>query len=215
MRSRPLAVASAIIALSTFASACGEDSPEETIGSTPAPAAVAPTTDPAAATTATSPEATNPAPGSTTPPEGADKVDSPITEVAAKNPDLTNLTTALGATGLGATLSTRGPYTVFAPNNDAFAKLGTQLDTLLQPAAKDDLTKILEFHVVKGRIEAKELKDGDLLTTLQGTRLRVSKSGNDIEIGNGLGKAKVVAADQTAGNGVAHVIDSVLTPKKK
>lgn len=214
MRSRPLAVASAIIALSTFASACGEDSPEETIGSTPTVAATSPTTDPATQTSATA-EPTSPAADGSAPAGGGEQVESSITEIAAKNPDLTNLTTALGASGLGATLSEPGPFTVFAPNNDAFAKLGTQLDTLLQPAAKDDLTNILKFHVVSGRVRAKDLKDGDLLTTLQGTRLRVTKSGDEIKIGNGLGQATVVAANQKAGNGVVHVIDTVLTPKKQ
>lgn len=215
MRSRPLAVASAIIALSTAAAACGEDSPEETVASTPAAttAAVPPTTDPAATTPAgaTTPGAPGTPAGST--PEG-EASEGNIIAVAAANPDLTNLTTAIGVSGIAPSLDDKGPVTVFAPNNDAFGKLGTQLDTLLQPASKAQLANILQFHVVKGRVRIKNLKDGELLTTLQGTRLRVTKNGDEVKVGNSLGEATIVAANVKADNGVVHVVDTVLTPKK-
>ncbi|MEH3053472.1 MAG: fasciclin domain-containing protein [Patulibacter minatonensis] len=142
---------------------------------------------------------------------GIDEKDSLATQIS-KNPDLRTLSTALNAAGLGSIVD-RGNYTVFAPNNDAFTKLGTQLDTLLQPGAKSELANILKFHVVRGKVRARKLKDGTLLTTLQGTRLRVTVKDGQTQIGNSLGKAAILVPDAKASNGVIHTIDSVLKPK--
>lgn len=224
MRSRPLAAVLAASVLAFSTAACGGDDE---------PVAAGPTTVPEASPDSpyTTPEAsTDDAPASSDDKTSAD--DTPQTQaekdapkgkangdllpvVAAANPDLTNFTTALGAAGLTATLGQNGPYTVFAPNNDGFAKLGTRLDTLLQPASKAELVNILSFHVVSGDYRLKDLKDGTLLTSLQGTRLRVSKKGDTITIGNKLGDARIVSTNVDAGNGVIHVIDTVLAPKTK
>jgi uncharacterized surface protein with fasciclin (FAS1) repeats len=108
------------------------------------------------------------------------------------------------------TLKGAGPFTVFAPTNAAFSALpaGT-LDALLKPEKKDDLTKILTYHVVAGSVKAADLKDGQKVKTLQGGELTVSIKDGVVTI-NG---AKVTAADLSGSNGVVHVIDAVLLPK--
>jgi uncharacterized surface protein with fasciclin (FAS1) repeats len=118
----------------------------------------------------------------------------------------------LNAAGMTSVL-TSGRYTVFAPNNDAFTKLGTQLDTLLQPANKAQLQNILKFHLVKGKIRSGRLTDGRLLTTVQGSRVRVSTRGNQLLIGNSLSKATILTPDAKAKNGMIHTIDAVMRPK--
>ena len=136
-----------------------------------------------------------------------------IVEIAAANPDFSTLVTAVKAAGLADTLSGPGPYTVFAPTNEAFAKLpaGT-LDTLLQPANKQQLTDILTYHVVPGAVMAKDVKAGPV-TTVNGATFTVSTSGSDVIITDGKGnKSKIVKTDIVASNGVIHVIDTVLLP---
>ncbi len=213
MRTPSFALVSATFAVALFAAGCGDDEPGTAEPGTPQ-ASTAPvpetTPSPAPSTPGGSPDD----PGSE-PPQGSTKAsDDTITESIENSADLTSLKTAVGAAGLGSTLEQPGPYTVFAPNNDAFAKLGSRLDTLLQPAAKSDLANILKFHVVSGELKVKDLKDDELLTTLQGDRLRVSKKGNTVTIGNSLGKTTIVAADTDASNGVIHLVDTVLTPKE-
>lgn len=224
MRSRSVA-AVATISLSLFAASCGGDDPETAApvpttsgGVTLPPEATSTDKDSSDDSKSTSGgPATDQSGQSDVPGEveknGEDTAGDAIPAAAAKNADLTNLTTALGAADLATTLTQKGPYTVFAPNNDGFAKLGTRLDSLLQPAAKSELANILKFHVVSGELKMKDLKDGDLLTTLQGTRLRVDKKGGELSIGNSQGQARIVSTDLTASNGVIHVIDTVLTPK--
>ena len=113
--------------------------------------------------------------------------------------------------GLAETLKGAGPFTVFAPTNAAFAALpaGT-VDGLLKPESKDALTKILTYHVVAGAVKAADLKDGQKVKTLQGQELTVSIKDGKVMI-NG---ANVTAADLTGTNGMVHVIDAVLMPKK-
>ncbi len=213
MRAPSFALVSATIALSLFAAGCGDDEP------TAADPGSSPVTSPSGVPTPTSVVPSTPAgspdDGDTSaPPQGSTKPsDDTITEAVAVSGDLTSLKTALGAAGLESTLEQPGPYTVFAPNNDAFAKLGSRLDTLLQPAAKSDLASILKFHVVSGELKVKDLKDDELLTTLQGDRLRVSKKGNTVTLGNSNGKTTIVSADTDASNGVIHLVDTVLAPK--
>lgn len=211
MHARPIALVTLTLALAGLAAGCGgDDEPEGGVGTT---------TPPVASTSPASPESETPAPDLVPgedgePPQGATTPsDQSITETIEAGSDTSSLKTAITAAGLAKTLEQPGPYTIFAPNNDAFAKLGSQLDTLLQPTAKTDLANILKFHVVPGELKVKDLKDDELLTTLQGTRLRVSKRGNTVTLGNSLGKATIVAQDTDASNGVVHLVDTVLTPK--
>jgi uncharacterized surface protein with fasciclin (FAS1) repeats len=134
-----------------------------------------------------------------------------IVDVAIGSPDHTTLVAAVTAAGLVETLKGAGPFTVFAPTNAAFAALpaGT-VDGLLKPESKDALTKILTYHVVAGAVKAADLKDGQKVKTLQGEELTVAIKDGKVTI-NG---ANVTAADLTGSNGVVHVVDAVLMPKK-
>ena len=143
---------------------------------------------------------------------GANMVPSKnIVENAAGSADHTTLVAAVKAADLAGTLSGTGPFTVFAPTNAAFDKLpaGT-VDNLVKPAMKADLTKILTYHVVAGSLKAADLKDGMKLKTVQGSDLMVSVKDGKVMI-NG---ANVTIADVISSNGVTHVIDAVLMPKK-
>ncbi len=143
----------------------------------------------------------------------APKVEAPkdVVDVAIGSPDHTTLVAAVTAAGLVETLKGAGPFTVFAPANAAFAALpaGT-VEGLLKPESKAALTKILTYHVVAGAVKAADLKDGQKVKTVQGQELTVSIKGDKVMI-NG---ANVTAADLAGSNGVVHVIDAVLMPKK-
>lgn len=207
MHARSIALVSVTLAFAGVVAGCGGDDEPTGNAGTPPTTNSAPNT-PADETPELVPgEEGEPPRGATTP------SDRTITETIEAGSDTSSLKTALTAAGLGATLEQPGPYTIFAPNNDAFAKLGSQLDTLLQPTAKAQLANILKFHVVPGNLTVKDLKDDELLTTLQGTRLRVSKQGNTVTLGNSLGKATIVTQDTDASNGTVHLVDTVLQPK--
>lgn len=130
-----------------------------------------------------------------------------ILELAAENPQLSQLVAAIEAAGLTDALEQAGPLTVFAPNNDAFAQLN-QSDLTALLSDPTSLGDILEYHVVEGSYPSSELSDGDTLTTMEGTDLTVNVDGSTITVGG----AEVVQADIEAGNGVIHVIDGVLQP---
>jgi uncharacterized surface protein with fasciclin (FAS1) repeats len=132
-----------------------------------------------------------------------------IVEIAASNPDFSTLVTAVQAAGLIDTLNSTGPFTVFAPTNDAFAKLpaGT-LDTLLKPENKDQLTAILTYHVVAGSVKAADVVKLDTAKTVQGSEVDITVDGGAVKVDG----ANVVKTDIVAGNGVIHVIDSVILP---
>lgn len=135
---------------------------------------------------------------------GAQAKDIVDTAVAAGN--FKTLATALQAAGLVDTLKGPGPFTVFAPTDAAFAKIPkADLDALLKDKAK--LTAVLTYHVVPGKVMAKDVKAG-MVKTVQGSELTVSTSGG-VMVDN----AKVTATDIAADNGVIHVIDSVVMPK--
>ncbi|NCT83302.1 MAG: fasciclin domain-containing protein [Comamonadaceae bacterium] len=135
---------------------------------------------------------------------GAQAKDIVDTAVAAGN--FKTLATALQAAGLVDTLKGPGPFTVFAPTDAAFAKIPkADLDALLKDKAK--LTAVLTYHVVPGKVMAKDVKAG-MVKTVQGSALTVSTSGG-VMVDN----AKVTATDIAADNGVIHVIDSVVMPK--
>jgi uncharacterized surface protein with fasciclin (FAS1) repeats len=144
-----------------------------------------------------------------------------IVENAANSPIHTTLVAALKAAGLVDTLNSPGPFTVFAPTNDAFAKLpaGT-VDTLLKPESKDTLTKILTYHVVSGKLSAKDIEAGIKaghgkyeMTTVQGGKLTASMKGKKIVLTDEKGgMSTITTANVFQSNGVIHVIDTVLMP---
>lgn len=130
-----------------------------------------------------------------------------IPTIATGAPELATLVTALGAAGLVDTLKGAGPFTVFAPTNEAFAALPAGvLDKLLKPENKDALTKILTYHVVSGKVPSTDVKDG-AVKTLQGDTIKLTTAD-----GVGVNDAKVIKADIMADNGVVHEINAVLLP---
>ncbi len=129
-----------------------------------------------------------------------------IVDTAVKAGNFTTLVTAVKAAGLVDTLKGPGPFTVFAPTDAAFAKVPkAQLDALLADKAK--LTKVLTYHVVSGKVMAKDVKAGKV-KSVEGSELTLATDGGVTVDG-----AKVVAADVAADNGVIHAIDTVLMPK--
>ena len=132
-----------------------------------------------------------------------------LVETAVSVDDLSTLVTAVQAGDLVETLSSPGPFTVFAPTNAAFAALpdGT-VSTLLEPANKSQLQGVLTYHVVPGKLMASDLRDGQILTTVNGAQLEVRIENGTVMVGG----ATVAMADVQASNGVAHVIDAVLLP---
>ena len=148
--------------------------------------------------------------------------DKTIAENAPNAANLTTLVAAVKAASLVETLGTAGPFTVFAPDNDAFAKLpaGT-VDTLVKPENKATLTKILTYHVVPAAatsdVVLKMIKDDGgkhVVKTVEGEELTLALSGDKVTVtdANG-GVATVTQADVLQKNGVVHVIDTVLMPK--
>ena len=136
-----------------------------------------------------------------------------IVQIAAGNSDFSTLVAAVKAAGLVDTLSGAGPFTVFAPTNEAFAALpaGT-LDSLLKPENKGTLTSILTYHVVSGSVFAKDVTAGSVMT-VNGAKFTISIDNGSVFITDGKGhKAKIVKTDIAATNGVIHVIDAVLLP---
>ena len=145
-----------------------------------------------------------------------------IVETAASNPAFSTLVAAVKAAGLVETLSSEGPFTVFAPTNDAFSKLpeGT-VASLLEPANLGTLTSILTYHVVAGKFDAAAVvaaikaNDGAFeVTTVQGGKLVASLDGANVMLKDENGNmSTVVIADVAASNGIIHAIDSVVMPK--
>jgi uncharacterized surface protein with fasciclin (FAS1) repeats len=141
-----------------------------------------------------------------------------IVQNAVNSPDHTTLVAAVKAAGLVDTLSGPGPFTVFAPTNEAFAKLpaGT-VETLLKPENKDTLVKILTYHVVPGRLSAADLiqmaKDGKPLTTVEGEPLIVTVKHHHVILTDAKGGMSTVTIPNVyQSNGVIHVVDTVLMP---
>jgi uncharacterized surface protein with fasciclin (FAS1) repeats len=138
----------------------------------------------------------------------AEKKDIVDTAVAAGN--FKTLAAALQAAGLVDTLKGPGPFTVFAPTDDAFAKLpaGT-VEELLKPENKEKLVAILTYHVVPGRVMAKDVMKLNSAKTVNGKSVTIADRSGAVMVDN----AKVVQADIAASNGVIHVIDSVILPQ--
>ena len=182
MRHTKIAVAAAAVLAITTLAACGSSASSSSTSSAPAAA-------------------------SSTPASSAPAAAGTIVDVAAANPDFTTLVAAVKAAGLAETLSGPGPFTVFAPTNEAFAKLPAGLvDKLLLPANKDVLAKILTYHVVASKVMAADVKPGKV-AIVEGGEITLDTA-NGVTV-NG---AKVTAADVAASNGVIHVIDTVLVP---
>ena len=147
---------------------------------------------------------------------GTAAVASSIVDVAAGDERFSTLVAAVTAAGLAETLSGPGPFTVYAPVNDAFAALpaGT-VETLLKPENKGQLTNILLYHVDDRNLSAAAIPDGSsyFKPILSSERLCITKSSDGVMIADGTGAmANVIIADIQADNGVIHVIDKVLLP---
>ena len=130
-----------------------------------------------------------------------------IVDVAAANPDFETLVAAVTAADLAETLSGDGPFTVFAPTDEAFDALPEGLlDALLLPENKDALTSILTYHVLSGEVMAADVTAGEV-DTVEGSPIEITTDG-----GVKVNDANVVTTDVDASNGVIHVIDAVLVP---
>ena len=140
---------------------------------------------------------------------GHDNMSPSIVELATGNDNLSTLVAAVQAAGLVGVLSGDGPFTVFAPTNAAFAKLpeGT-VESLLKPENKDQLTAILTYHVVSGKVKAADVVKLDSAKTVEGRSISISASAAGVKVD----AANVIMTDIAASNGVVHVIDSVLIP---
>ena len=133
-----------------------------------------------------------------------------IVETAQATPDLSTLVEAVVAADLVETLSGEGPFTVFAPTNEAVAKLPpAELQRLLKPANRDELAKILTYHVVSGDVMAADLSNGQKVKTVEGQEITVTIDGDTVKLND---TATVVQADIETSNGTVHVIDGVLLP---
>lgn len=135
-----------------------------------------------------------------------------IVETAASAGQFETLLAAATAAGLAPALSNDGPFTVFAPTDEAFGALpaGT-VETLLREENRDQLARILQFHVVSGRVGSEALEDGASLDTLAGSRMTFTES----EQGFTVEGARIVATDVEASNGIVHVIDRVIMPPER
>lgn len=192
MRARKFIAAGTIATLALVAAACGDDDDDES-----------------SATTAASAETSPP---ETEPPETSAE-DATIVAIAVDTPDLSTLVQAVQAAELVDTLQSEGPFTVFAPTNEAFAAIpADKLEAIL--ADKELLTKILTYHVVSGSYPAQAVAElpgvdaGAKVPTVEGQELTITVSGDTVTVND----ATVETADVNASNGVVHVIDKVLLP---
>ncbi|AML53009.1 fasciclin domain-containing protein [Falsihalocynthiibacter arcticus] len=139
----------------------------------------------------------------------ADGHSKDIVDTAVAAGSFNTLVAAVGAAGLVDTLKGEGPFTVFAPTDEAFAALpeGT-VENLLKPENKDQLVAVLTYHVVAGKVMSGDLSNNMMATTVQGGDITIMTEG-----GVTVNGANVVSADIEASNGVIHVIDAVILPK--
>jgi uncharacterized surface protein with fasciclin (FAS1) repeats len=138
---------------------------------------------------------------------GMDDEANTIVDIAVSNPNFSTLVTALQKADLVEVLAGEGPFTVFAPTNEAFAKIPEEtLNEIL--ADKEQLTQILTYHVVAGKVMAEDVVSLTSATTVQGGDLAIEVMGNSVMVNN----ANLIQTDIEASNGVIHVIDTVLIP---
>ncbi|MBJ7470171.1 MAG: fasciclin domain-containing protein [Solirubrobacteraceae bacterium] len=178
MRTQKLTAFAAATAIAIFTAGCGDDSDTESSAPASTPAAVEP---------------------ATTEPQD-------IVGVASATEDLSTLVAAVTAAELVETLQGDGPYTVFAPDNAAFEKLGEETVTELTTSKTDDLKAILLNHVVEGDVKAADLEDGQKVATVGGKELTVAIDGDKVTIDG----AAVTMPDVATSNGTVHVIDTVI-----
>lgn len=192
MLTRLSRISAAVLALSLTAAACASDDDSSTADN-----------DTTATTEAMADDATTEA--------MADDAGT-IVEVASNAGDFATLVAAVQAAGLVDTLNGAGPFTVFAPNDAAFAAALTDLDLTAEEllADTDLLTSVLTYHVVEGNVPAADVvtMDGQTVTTVNGADLTITVDGDTVMVND----ATVIATDIAASNGVIHVIDSVLLP---
>lgn len=131
-----------------------------------------------------------------------------IVDTAVEAGSFGTLVAAVQAADLVETLKGEGPFTVFAPTDEAFAALGTTVEDLLKPENKDKLVAVLTYHVIAGEVMSGDLVDDSTPATVQGSTVTI-----DLDNGAMVNDAKVVTADVDASNGVIHVIDKVLVPE--
>ncbi len=131
-----------------------------------------------------------------------------IVDTAVGAGDFGTLVAAVKAAGLVETLKGDGPFTVFAPTDAAFKKLGSTVQDLLKPENKEKLTAILTYHVVAGRVPAKKVVKLSEAKTVQGSSVSIKVVDGTVMVD----EAKVVKADIRCSNGIIHVIDTVITP---
>ncbi|MEY3045632.1 MAG: hypothetical protein RL242_2474 [Pseudomonadota bacterium] len=133
-----------------------------------------------------------------------------LVETAASNDAFKTLVAAVKAAGLVGTLAGKGPFTVFAPTDEAFAKLpdGT-VESLLKPENKEKLISILTYHVIPGKVMSKDIKPSQMVKTVNGQQVSIKLSYGKVSVEG----ASVTAADVEADNGVIHIIDTVILPK--
>ena len=140
--------------------------------------------------------------------KAADEAPKDIVQLAGYK-GLTQLTAALAQTGLDKTLQGPGPFTVFAPSDEAFNKIpADKRAVLMSDKGKDQLTKILSYHVVNGKLSAADLAKAPTQKTANGADVAIVAKDGKVKVGN----ATVTVADLQASNGVVHVIDTVLMP---
>ena len=211
----PLKIAGTVglaAALSIGAVACGSDSKDSSSssgGSTNTTMTQSPTTMTAGLTT------TNFGPGcAAVPTSGAGSFSGmaadPAATAASNNPALSTLVSAVKAAGLVDTLNGAGPFTIFAPTNDAFAKIPTATLNSVLADPSGALTKILTYHVIAGQsLNAQQLADAGTEKTVEGGEVKIAKSGDTIEIN---GTSAVVCGNVKVGNGTVQIIDTVLMP---
>jgi uncharacterized surface protein with fasciclin (FAS1) repeats len=131
-----------------------------------------------------------------------------LVQIAQGNPDFSTLVKALIAADLVSTLEGSGPFTIFAPTNEAFAKVPpATIKELLKPENKAKLASILTYHVLPGKFEASKVKAGKV-KTVNGKELNIAVNGSEVKINN----SRVIKTDIIGSNGVIHVIDTVLMP---
>lgn len=134
-----------------------------------------------------------------------------IVDTAVQAGSFETLVTALEAAGLVETLRGEGPFTVFAPTDEAFAQLPEgRVAELLEPENRDRLTAVLTYHVVPGRVEASEVVELEAAETVQGQSVHFRVEGGTVYVED----AEIVTTDVGASNGVIHVIDSVILPEE-
>lgn len=141
--------------------------------------------------------------------QGASAAEKDIVDTAVEAGQFKTLAAALDAAGLVATLKGSGPFTVFAPTDEAFAMLpaGT-VESLLKPENKEKLTEILTYHVVPGKVMAADVTGLDEAKTVNGKAIDITVDGQSVKVND----ASVVKTDIAASNGVIHVIDKVIMP---